>query len=116
MAPHQQSPSGRALRGIRNLLGMGARVYRLELAQIRWFRGDRNRNALIVLDIGELLAGPEDQEEEVEALVRIADDRRLRPTVRPYGGDRHDPVGVENPDRRLFHQDLQEGLFRLADL
>ena len=59
-----------------------------------------------MLDVGVLLASTENQKEDIEASVGIADHGGLRPPIRANGGDRHDAIGIENCNRGMFQRTL----------
>jgi len=56
-----------------------------------------------MLNVGILLTFAENQKEDVEASVGVANDCSLRPSVRSNSRDCHDTIGIENADRRMFH-------------
>jgi hypothetical protein len=67
--------------------------------------GYRDRDAIIMLDVDELLARPEYEELDCQALIGITHDRGLRPSVGTQGGKRHDLVRIQHSNCVLLHWD-----------
>src|SRR6185312_3739559 len=107
MAFHQLLPCLGPFVRVRDLAGVAAGIDGLEVAELSGLRGNSDRNAIVLLDIRELLARSVDQEDNFEALVRIAHDCRLRPSVGTNRRDRHDATGIEDLDGNVLHSNLQ---------
>ena len=99
----EQLPGASSFGEVGHFLGEAAGVNRLDLALRARLVADRDGDPVVLADVLEFLAGSIDQEVEPEAVVRITDDRGLRPAVRTDRSERHDPVRVEDGDCWLFH-------------
>src|SRR6185437_14898124 len=85
----EQLPRATSLFRVRHLPRLAPCVDCLDFAQRSWLMPDRYGDPVVIRDIRELLARAIDQEIKQPAFVRIADDGRLGPAVRPYGRNAH---------------------------
>ena len=110
----QQPPRLLPLFFVGNLVRVRTGIDRLELAHLRRLFSDCDRDMVVLRDVRELLPLAEDHEGDVPAAVDITDHRRLRPAVGPHGRDCHDPVLVEDRNRRMFQVGLPSAGVTLA--
>lgn len=81
VALHEQAPCFIPLVPVRNLFDRQPGIDGFQLLQFGRLRSHRNRNPGVMLDIGVLLASPENQEKDVPAPIGVADDSSLRPAI-----------------------------------
>ena len=83
----------------------------LDLERMQSIRSNRNRDTWVALDVDEFLRVARDKAVQQKAIIDVPDDGRLRPAVRPIGGDRHDTMLIEQVEdavlQSVFHRTIQ---------
>jgi hypothetical protein len=102
----EEVPSAAAVRKVRQLKGIAAGINGLDLLDFRRLAAHGYCHPVIANDVRELLTVAIDQKIERPTFVGIADDCGLRPAIWPYGGNRHDPIGIEDVNRGLLHSSI----------
>jgi hypothetical protein len=84
----------------------------LDLEGMQSIRSNRNRHPRVALDIGEFLRVTGNKAVQQKSIIDVADDGRLRPAVRPIGGDRHDAMLIEQVEdgvlQSLLHRAIRQ--------
>src|SRR5690348_6897935 len=110
----EQGPDSSALRKIGDLRNLTAGVDSLYVTKLARLGPDTDCHPIVAADVREFLTVPVDQEVEVEALIGVADDRRLRPAIGPHRGNGHRAVCIKDIDAALLHRRLAHSAGAIA--
>src|SRR5271165_3143934 len=84
----------------------------LDRERMQSIRSNRNRDTRVALDIGEFLRVARNKAVQQKTIIDVPDDGRLRPAIRPIGGDRHDAMLIEQVEnavlQSLLHRTIQQ--------